>query len=958
MRSFRIQPTLTIRSFEVRTNLQKNYDAVAKINQGLLDHIKAEPDVDWLEPIKSKNTDPNLLISCGSRVSAALSMKDPTKAAKIALKTMQLHKQNISVLVGFGPGILTNQILKKMETGHKLVVIEPVSHMIRTAFANFDYSGHIEDNSLIIVTPGLTEVSITLHLLSQQLVVEQWMVTINKYTQIRPDEYGNITKFTSDTVNQILCNTGTIAGTAGAKIADNDITCLPYVIRHRGVNELRDLFKDKPAVLVSTGPSLAKNIHHLIDNQDKLIIIAVGQALRVLLAYDIKPDFICTVDFGEVNIGHFKGMMDSGVPLVTINRTYAPLLREWQGPKFIAGTPVPGHEHTAAGILQEKGFVDSGGSVAHLCYGISQLLGCNPVTFVGQDLALGATSHIPLADAGGAIMLDGDGNIGWYVKDKRCPIYKENEVYGMGPVQYVEGFFGGTVSTNTGLLSFKTVFESMVERSTSAGRKIHSSVEGGAHIKGTDRIQLSQYIEKYCTDGIDKAPLKALMSFADNADELVNKAIPLLKSDIENLDLIISSSRKGLAANMGMIKLFSIDKYHKFINRRQEILLKRSLSESFQKHPSDDLAANEMFYAEFPKKLRRSRLKAVIILSGKNYFWSKDAQVASANNPLVNVAIHGAARKIQGRALSAKGDTLHFLKNRKDARIRIERNSIILKAALKAAKSLIGSYKTTLELLEEYQKTKDDALLVSTEIEPINLDDVEDYFEAGNWAHPLLDSDKLITRGGVDELSRAYQILEKAQGMREEAIESAKADEAANAQKDRDLLKFNDLLKRGRDAGGKDNDFKKAVQLLKEANELQPENIEALWGYASSLHHAGNEAEAVLQYKRLIDKKPEEKIFRFQYGQNLMQSGNVEDGLKEVCKAMEDTNQFDYFLPKLAEIYSFAGLHSDALEALEGYLSKNDFSYDVWEQKGKCLLALDRKTEAEQAFDTARGIRG
>jgi len=268
-----------------------------------------------------------------------------------------------------------------------------------------------------------------------------------------------------------MCNTGTIAGAAGGIIADNDIACMPYVLRHRGVNELKGLYKDKPAICVSTGPSLAKNIHHLINLKDRAIIICVGQAIRPLLAYGIRPDFACTVDFGEVNIGHFKGLLDCNIPLVTINRTYAPLLKAWQGPKFIAATPVPGYESMATGILTDKGFIEAGGSVAHLSFGLAQLLGCSPITMIGQDLALSDGSHIPLADASGNVTVDEKGLISWEVKDPRCSLSGKDKSYSMGAVHYVPAYYGGMVATNMGLASFLTVFESMIERYNSENKQ-------------------------------------------------------------------------------------------------------------------------------------------------------------------------------------------------------------------------------------------------------------------------------------------------------------------------------------------------------------------------------------------------------------------------------------------------------------------------------------------------------
>ena len=447
---------------------KKNIKAINKINPDLEKWLKKTPNVDWIQKIKSQNGDDNFLITEGSQQFPAYFMKNPTKVAQTAAKNMNLYKEDISVILGIGLGYLVNEITKKMEKGHKVVVIEPVAQMVEMTLSNFDFSEYFSDGRLILVTPDgrddlMDNTTFLLHHLSNQAVISSWPFTVEFYTRKRDDEYRELTKHISDVLNQILCNTGTIAGAAGGIIADNDMNCLPYVIRHRGVAELKDFYKDKPAVLVSTGPSLAKNIHHLIDAQNNVIIIAVGQAWRVLKAYDIAPDFICTVDFGEVNYVHFKGLLDSDVPLVTINRTYAKLIKGYQGPKFIAATPVPGFEHMATGILTNKGFVEAGGSVAHLCFGLAQLLGCNPITFIGQDLSLGETSHIPLADAGGKVSVDQNGMINWEVSDQRCHLH-DMGMHGMGQVHHVEGYYGKPVSTNLGLASFLTVFENMVSR--------------------------------------------------------------------------------------------------------------------------------------------------------------------------------------------------------------------------------------------------------------------------------------------------------------------------------------------------------------------------------------------------------------------------------------------------------------------------------------------------------------
>ena len=442
--------------------LKKNLRTLKQVNPDLAKWATTQEDTDWFQIIQSKDGSPNMLMKAGNEVLPAYCMKNPKAEAAKAVKAMTLHKENVSIIIGFGLGYLVNAVLSKMEKGHRILVIEPTADVIKLALGNFDFAKSLRNRDLIIIAPGKKELAGAVHFISNQFVITNWLITIDKYTTFKPDVYGELTKFTSDVINQIMCNIGTIAGAAGAKIADNDIQCLPYVIRHRGVAELKDMYRDKPAILVSTGPSLAKNIHHLITAQDKAVVIAVGQALRVLLAYDITPDFICTVDFGKVNMGHFEGLMDSGVPLVTNNRAYAPLLKAWQGPKFVAATPVPGFEHMATGILTNKGFIEAGGSVAHLCFGLAKLLGCNPIIFVGQDLALGESSHIAQADAAGEVNISPDGKINWKVKDHRCSLHGE-ESYSMGPIVQTPGYYGKPVVTNLGLASFLTTFEAMIE---------------------------------------------------------------------------------------------------------------------------------------------------------------------------------------------------------------------------------------------------------------------------------------------------------------------------------------------------------------------------------------------------------------------------------------------------------------------------------------------------------------
>ena len=431
-------------------------------------------------------------------------------------------------------------------------------------------------------------------------------------------------------------------------------------------------------------------------------------------------------------------------------------------------------------------------------------------------------------------------------------------------------------------------------------KQVINSTEGGCHIKGTQRISLKNVIKKYCTKTIDKSKIKSLLTHADDSDELIKKVIPLLKQDIDILNIIITNSRKGIAVSHGLKTLMSHPEYTRLLPKKTEKLFDKLNKKALQEAKGDQLLVNHLFFRKAIAKLKKSRLKTIMIMSNKNFTFSENAHIAAIKNPLVNVAIYGASRQIQTRSLKVDSTINNFLKNKSDAIIRTERNIIILKAAKKAAEFLKKSYKKTLSLLKKYHKTKDDSLLVSSKKEPINLNDAKDYFKAGNWAHPLLDAFKTLDdeECPIDSLKykKAGEIYEKALKMKFKAIQKAKEDEQEYHDKMIKLVKYNELLEKAKDAGRLNKDFDQALELMKKAIKLMPDEQEARWGFASALHHAKKTKEAIEEYKKLIKDFPDNHTYRFEYGQILLLENDLQEGLKQIGLVMEKTEEFDSFL--------------------------------------------------------------
>ena len=891
----------------MQNNYEKNMEALKTISPRMHKWIVEEPDKKWIQPIKSKNGDQNILLKTDANEKVSIyDMANPRKASRADTKKIVYDADCVTIIVGLGLGHMLKRILDKKHKTHRVIVVEPMPQFIKMAFELYDFSKWIKDTSIFFLYPDKTDICQTIGAYEALYVNQQWGFSIEKYTFLRYAEYFDLSKFIIEQVNQVRCNTGTVTG-AGKEIAHNDIANIPYVIRHRGVAELTGLFEDKPAVLVSTGPSLHKNIHILKEIQENVIIIAVAQALRILNAYDIEPDFICTVDFGDVNTSHFVGLQDSKVPLVALNKTHANALKIWQGPKFIVANPTPVGVETASSVLNGKGTVEQGGSVAHLNFGFAKLLGCNPICFMGQDLSLTDSSHSPLADSGGKIEVT-DGIIYWKVNDPRSSLQERNEgKLSMGPAVYAPGYFGGVVLTNTGLQSFITGFENMIRNSPEQFTIINCT-EGGADIKGTEKLSLKKMSDLYCTKKIKKKKIKKYLSLDPKANELIKKALLLFEHDILNLEELVDQ------ATLGIEIADSID----------------------VRNDSDEVVEEKL------------------VLNKK---YSSRAEELAKLNPTVGLAIFKESREIQTKELKVKEQLKNIYKDRDILETRFKRNKIILGAAKKQAEELIVVYKESLKILSEYSKTKDESLLIDNKPYEVSFDDVETYFEAGNWAHPLLDANRVLRNPlnyeeGADLV--AEEISVTARLMRTEAIEKAKEFQLKNNTDD--ILEYNRLVEEAKEIGREANRYEESLELLKTARELMPDKFPARWGYATSLHFLQRTEEAAEEFEKLLEENPDNHRMKFEYATILI-AHDPDKGLGLMKELMEETNQFNYFRRQIGAINEKLGNIEKAVEIYKKYLEEYENDFEVWEKLGDCHAFLKQEKDAAKCYKKVKNLK-
>jgi hypothetical protein len=185
-------------------------------------------------------------------------------------------------------------------------------------------------------------------------------------------------------------------------VRNAEITCrniannLPTYVAGPPTQLLRGRFAGCPAILVAAGPSLSRNLDALGPLRDRAVLIAAQTTLRVLLGRGIAPHFVTSLDFSDLSRQFFEGLaIPDDVVLVAEPKA------TWHVVDTFRGGPAGSRRvmlldntfaHRCVGEpLARRAPIEPGATVMHLAFYLAQWLGCDPILFVGQDLAF--TGH-------------------------------------------------------------------------------------------------------------------------------------------------------------------------------------------------------------------------------------------------------------------------------------------------------------------------------------------------------------------------------------------------------------------------------------------------------------------------------------------------------------------------------------------------------------------------------------
>lgn len=148
-------------------------------------------------------------------------------------------------------------------------------------------------------------------------------------------------------------------------------------------------FQGVPAIICGAGPSLTKHLQTLKGLRDRALIFAGGSALNALNAENIQPHLGAGVDPNPDQLDRLSRNTAFEVPFLYRNRLENRAFQLVHGPRlYITGS---GGYDTAQWFEERLGIkgteIDEGFNVVNFCIDIARVWGCNPIIFVGMDLA-------------------------------------------------------------------------------------------------------------------------------------------------------------------------------------------------------------------------------------------------------------------------------------------------------------------------------------------------------------------------------------------------------------------------------------------------------------------------------------------------------------------------------------------------------------------------------------------
>ncbi|HEH5328059.1 TPA: motility associated factor glycosyltransferase family protein [Campylobacter coli] len=371
---------------------------------------------------------------------------------------------------GFGNGILFKALLQNKNHQH-IVVFEKDIEIIWIMFHILDFSHELQNSRLMILQTSSLDIEFFSNFCSSKPFFQFSRIYFlelmsHYYERFHEDILGLNKKLAENFKNSIVFH-GNDPLDALQGI-EQFVYNLPQMITHPSYKELLSKRKgiSDTAIIVSTGPSLTKQLPLLKKYASKATIFCADSSYPILAKHGIKPDYVCMLERTEITAEFFNhdfGEFDKDIVFVCAGVVHPKTIEYLKNKTFIITQKVLAFPYYIN--LKNFCYAAVGFSVAHTLSYLATHLSHKNIIFIGQDLAY--------AENGNS-----------HPDDYQNSANYESQMY--EHILTIAYGGNGKVETHSIWLLFKNWFENeMIPNTRKMGITTYNCTEGGARIEGT-----------------------------------------------------------------------------------------------------------------------------------------------------------------------------------------------------------------------------------------------------------------------------------------------------------------------------------------------------------------------------------------------------------------------------------------------------------------------------------------
>ncbi|EAK5229691.1 motility associated factor glycosyltransferase family protein [Campylobacter jejuni] len=454
---------------------------------------------------------------------------------------------------GFGNGILFKALLQNKNHQH-IVVFEKNIEIFWIMFHILDFSSEFKNNKLILFDTNNITIK-DYELLTHEKPFIDFLriyfleLTSDYYEKMRED-IQKINQNLADYFKKAFVSHGNdpIDALQGIK---QFVYNIPEMLMHPSYTELIKKRKNlsNTAIIVSTGPSLIKQLPLLKQYANKATIFCADSAYPILAKYNIKPDYVCMLERTELTAEFFNNNFkdfDKDIIFICTSLVH---------PNAIAYLKKNNRNFMLISRLlsfsffvdcKDFGYLEQSPSVAHMSYIIATRLNHKNIILIGQDLAYAVNGNSHPEEYQNSATFESN-------------MYKKIQCKAYGNKGYVQ--------THSIWLLFKQVIEQLILKHPQI--KTYNCTEGGVHIEGSIEKPFKEICKNLLHANSTKSFVKLENLKTNKQNELMLKAYAKICKNIKHCQDFkkeILKSMNNIKSDFIKINTLSIEQSKELLN--------------------------------------------------------------------------------------------------------------------------------------------------------------------------------------------------------------------------------------------------------------------------------------------------------------------------------------------------------------------------------------------------------